>query len=425
MNITHQQPAVLHRRARWAVAALFFTNGALFANVLPRYPQIKAELGLSDGVYGMSVAAFPLGALAAGLTAGVLVRRFRSARVAVAGTVLTAFGVLAAGSAPAPALFALALFLAGGMDALTDVAQNHHGLRVQRLYRRSILNSFHAVWSIGAVVGGLIAGAAAGLRLSLPVHLSISAAVFIAVSLTAYRFLLAGAEPEEASAAPTPVATTVALSGAGARRAGFFAVWGVLVTLVLIAASGAVVEDAGNSWASLYLSESLGAPITVAAFGYVGLVAAQFVGRLVGDRLVDRFGQRLIARLGGLLVTVGLGSALLWPTVPGTIAGFAAAGLGTATLVPAAMHAADEIPGLRAGTGLTLVSWLMRLGFLLSPPLIGLIAQASSLRLGLGVVVAAGLVVAIAAQVLSGTQTGHPETAPTQTPRPTPAPPRA
>ena len=95
-----------------------------------------------------------------------------------------------------------------------------------------------------------------------------------------------------------------------------------------------------------------------------------------------------------------MGLALAFPSVPGTILGFAAVGFGIATLVPAAMHEADELPGLRAGTGLTIVSWLMRLGFLASPPLVGMVADAVGLRYGLLVVPVAGLLVVLLAGVL-------------------------
>jgi hypothetical protein len=88
--------------------------------------------------------------------------------------------------------------------------------------------------------------------------------------------------------------------------------------------------------------------------------------------------------------------------VPSTIAGFAAAGIGIATVVPAAMHGADQLPGLRAGSGLTVVSWLMRVGFVASPPIVGMIADATSLRVGLLAVPAAGIAVVMAAGVLSG-----------------------
>ncbi|WP_372983720.1 MFS transporter [Microbacterium sp.] len=392
---TAVQPARADRRARSAVAALFLTNGALFANILPRYPEIKEHLGLDNSVYGLAVASFPVGAIVAGLAAGDLIRRFGSARVAVWGTALTSLGVLAAGLAPSVLLFALGLFIGGAMDAITDVAQNAHGLRVQRGYGRSILNSFHAVWSIGAVLGGSMAATAIALGLPIGVHLSISAVVFSIVSFTALRFCLPGldADLDDEAVADVPKVRSALRQGISLR------VILTLTALVVIAMAGTIVEDAGNSWASLYLG-SLGAPAAIAATGFIALVGAQFVGRLLGDRLVDRFGQRLVARTGGVIVAIGMATALAFPTVPGTIIGFAAAGFGVATLVPAAMNEADALPGLRHGTGLTVVSWLMRLGFLLSPPVVGLIADATSLRAGLLIIPVAGVAVVLFAGVL-------------------------
>ncbi|MFE2462842.1 MFS transporter [Streptomyces sp. NPDC059402] len=389
-----RRPAQVDRRARLAVAVLFFTNGALFANLLPRYPQIKADLGIGNAAYGLAVAAFPAGAIAAGLAAGILVRRFGSARVAVGGTLLTGVGILAAGLADSVAVFAGALFLAGAMDAFTDVAQNAHGLRVQRRYGRSIVNSFHAIWSIGAVTGGSMAAAAIALGVARGPHLLFSAVVFAVAACVALRYCLPGPDTEPAGDTDTGDRVPARAPATGLRTG-----W-VLAALVLIATAGTLVEDAGMSWATLYLSDSLHATAALAASGYVALVGAQFVGRIVGDRLVDRFGQRAVARSGALIAAVGMGGALAVPTVPGTVLGFAAAGFGVATLVPAAMHEADELPGLKPGSGLTLVSWLMRLGFLLSPPVVGLVADATSLRVGLLVVPLAGLLVLVCGGVL-------------------------
>nr|WSS59844.1 MFS transporter [Streptomyces sp. NBC_01177] len=418
------RPALAERQARVAVAVLFFTNGALFANLLPRYPQIKADLGLSNSLYGLAVAAFPAGAIAAGLAAGVAIRRLGSARAAVLGTLLTGAGILAAGLADSVVLFAGALFLAGAMDAVTDVAQNAHGLRVQRHYGRSIINSFHAVWSIGAVAGGSMAAAAIALGLSRGQHLTISAVVFAVAACIALRYCLSGPETETGPGAetgpetetgpgaetandPVPASESASLPDIGGRveGAGGPGTRGrrtvyVLAALVLIATAGTLVEDAGSSWATLYLSGSLHASVTLAAFGYIALVGAQFIGRVIGDRLVDRFGQRTVARAGGLITAAGMGLALAVPSVPGTVLGFAAAGLGVATLVPAAMHEADELPGLKPGSGLAIVSWLMRLGFLASPPIVGLVTDATSLRVGLLVVPLAGLLAFLLAGVL-------------------------
>src|SRR6185436_7431749 len=104
---------------------------------------------------------------------------------------------------------------------------------------------------------------------------------------------------------------------------------------------------------------------------------------------------------GGFVSAAGMGAALAFPSVPGTVAGFAAAGFGVATLVPAAMHGADQLAGLRAGTGLTAVAWLMRVGFVSSPPVVGLIADTTSLRFGLLVVPFAGVAATVLAVGLS------------------------
>ncbi|VEG41737.1 arabinose efflux permease family protein [Mycolicibacterium flavescens] len=378
------------RRARLAVAALFLTNGAVFANLLPRYPEIKTDLGMSNSAYGAAVAAFSAGALAAGLSAAALIRRYRSSRVAVVGTIGIGVFVMLAGMATSPVLLAAGLFAAGTCDAVTDVAQNAHGLRVQRIYGRSIINSLHAVWAAGAIIGGVMGGTALALGISRPLHLGFSAVLCSVVVIVAYRFLLPGSDHDDYRQGRADRA-----GGAGG------AVYAALLGLVLIAVAGAMVEDAGNSWAVLYLRDALGAPGPIAVSGYIAVVTFLFIGRLVGDRLVDRFGERTVVRTGGAITAIGMGLALAFPSVPGTIAGFAMAGLGAATLVPSAMHAADQLPGLQAGSGLTILTWLMRIGFLVAPVLIGVIADATSLRTGLLVVPVAGIVVVLLSGVLS------------------------
>lgn len=371
------------------MGALFLTNGAVFANLLPRYPEIKTDLHLGNAVYGAAVASFSGGALVAGLTAATLIRRFRSARVAVIGTVALAAFVVGAGVAGSPLMFAGALFLAGACDSVVDVAQNAHGLRLQREHGRSIINSLHAVWAAGAILGGLTGAAAIALAIPRGIHLTVVGGLLSAVALAAYRYLLPGPDHDN-----HPAAHATAGAKAGPR------VYLILSALVLIAIAGATVEDSGSSWATLYLRDTLHAPPALAVFGYIALVAFMFVGRLSGDRLVDRFGEAAVARTGGVIAAAGMGCALAFPTVATTIAGFALAGLGVATLVPAAMHGADQLPGLRPGTGLTVVTWLMRVGFFGAPLLVGLVADAAGLRAGLVAVPVAGVLAALLAGVL-------------------------
>ncbi len=385
-------PATRLRRARLAVAACFFTNAVLYANLVPRFPEVKEQLGLSNSALGAAIAAFPLGALLAGLASAAAIRRLGSGRVASVGLVLLAAALWTVTVSPNWPGLALALFVAGALDAVVDVAQNAQGLRVQRLYRRSILNGLHGLWSVGAVAGGLLGSAAAGLGVPLTVHLAVAAVVFSALALLSGRGMLPGRDDDEHPAAtadqapadPTP------------RRT---AVW-ALAALGVLAACGAFVEDAGASWSALYLRTELSAGAATAGLGFVAMSVAMTVGRLTGDRVVDRFGQRRVVRAGGALTAAGMGLALAVPSVATTLIGFALAGLGVATLVPAVFHAADELPGLPRGLGLAVSNWLLRIGFLVSPPLIGAVADASSLRVALTTVVLAGLGALVLGRVL-------------------------
>jgi MFS family permease len=381
--------------ARIAGGSCFFINAVFYANLVPRLPEVKAELGLSNSSLGAALAAMPLGALLAALSAATLMRRFGAGRVVTTGLVLLGIASWSVSVAPNWLALAAALLFAGALDAVVDVAQNAHGLRVQRLYRRSILNAFHGVWSIGAVAGGLIGSAAAGLGVPLTVHLGAVAVVFGVVALVGYPALLPGQDGDR-DAPPQQGPGSV-------RRSPWRAAALPLLALGLLATCGAFVEDAGASWSALYLRTERAAGAATAGLGFVALQLAMTVGRLTGDRVVDRFGQRRVAQAGGALTAVGMGLALAFPSVPTTLVGFALAGLGVATLIPAVYHAADELPGLSSGSGLTVINWLLRLGFLLSPPLIGVLADATSLRIALVTVVLAGLGALVLARALRTT----------------------
>ncbi len=173
-----------------------------------------------------------------------------------------------------------------------------------------------------------------------------------------------------------------------------------LLALGLLCAAAALAEDTAASWGAVYMRDSLGAAAAMAGLVFVALQAAQTTGRLFGDRLVERFGNRAVARSGGIMVLVGVGMALVWPSIPATLVGFALAGWGVATVIPAGFHAADELPGLSSGAGLAVVSWVYRLGVLAVPPVVGLLADAVSLRLGLVVVPFAGALIIVLASRL-------------------------
>ncbi|GAB3211756.1 MFS transporter [Marinactinospora endophytica] len=401
---THPQaparPDTVARRARAAVVVLFLVNGFTYTNVVPWLPAIKDDLGLSNAALGTAIAAMPLGALLTGMLAGPLIARFGSGRVSVATGLLGALLLPLVALAPNWGVLAVALFGLGCADAWMDSAMNSHGLRVQRRYGRSIINTFHAVWSVGAVGGGLLGASMAGLGVPLPAHLGGVAILLAVLSLTAARMLLPGpehAERSDGSHAPAPGEVLRLL-----RRAA-----GLLLALSVLLMMSAAVEDAAASWGAVYMRDELMATAFLAGLPFVACQALMTVGRLVGDRLTDRFGAVAVARTGLLLSAAGLGAALLFPSPWTTIAGFGLTGLGVATLFPLTLTAAGEIPGVRSGDGVTIVAWLARVGFLCFPPLVGLVADSASLRVGLVAIPLAALIgAALAGALRPRTSTG-------------------
>jgi MFS family permease len=165
----------------------------------------------------------------------------------------------------------------------------------------------------------------------------------------------------------------------------------LVAPLALLAICGTVVEEVGNSWAALYTRDALGAAPGVAGLAYVTAYAAQFVGRLLGDPMTDRLGRLRTAGIGGVLIAAGGLVTMLAPDVAVGLTGFVLLGLGCATLVPAAFAAAHDLPGLPYGTGVALVTWLMRAGFLLTSPIFGAVADQAGLRAGMALPVIAGV----------------------------------
>ncbi len=375
-------------RARWAVAGLFVINAATYANVVPRLPALKADLALSNTALGMAVAATPVGALISGLASGALIARFGSRHVAVAcgvgfGVVLPLFAL-----APSWAVLAASFFVLGLLDSLMDVSMNAHALRVQRGYDRSIVRAMHGVWSLGAVGGGVVGTLAAAAGIDLAWHLVTAGAVILGASLLTWRWLRPGPDDLAREQPAVPGGLDRADRAAARRR---------LTVLGLLVVMAGVIEDAPASWGAVLLRTELGASAAVAGLVFIAFQSAMTLSRLTGDRLVDRYGAVAVVRTGALLSAGGVGLGLAIAEPASVVVGFALAALGTGTLFPLVFHAAGNLPGVSTGHGVALVAWMSRLGFLVVPPVVGLVGDAVDLRTGLLIVPAAALVVAVLA----------------------------
>ncbi|WP_296138580.1 MFS transporter [uncultured Tessaracoccus sp.] len=374
-------PDRLARRARWGVTLCFLLNGLAWSTLLPRFPEIKRSLAIGDFQWGVIIALGPLGGLLFGMLAARLIRRFQSAGVAVMFQTLGILCLNLLGNAWHPWVFALGVVLMMSCDSLTDIAMNAHGLRVQRRYGASILNGFHAWWSVGAVTGGLLGSLAAQQRMAVWVQCLVASLVFGSLALLARYWMLDGPDPrpehvetvEPGRRIPVPLLLR-------------------LLCLGLLAGSAGVLEDSAGSWGTIYMDRMFDVPPFVVGMALVSLHGAQMVSRFCSDAIVDRFGQRTTITAGLATATLGLAAAVTVPNPWLTLVGFALAGWGIATAFPGAMRAGDEMPGLPHGTGLTIVTSVARVGFLAGPPLIGAVIEFVGLRWGLIVLPTAALV---------------------------------
>ena len=381
-------------RARAGVSLVFLANGLGFANLVPRFPEIVEGLGLSRSAFGQAVSAASVGALVAGLAASWLISRLTSAKVASLGMLVVALALLGAGLARSWLVLAVCLLVVGGTDSIVDVAQNAHGLRVQRRWGASIVTSFHASWSLGAVLGAAMGQALAGAGVGVGTHMVLTAVVLLVLStgpLLAGWFLpghdRADREPDEIKEFDNAPQVRPATSS---RRVGPVTIL-VLLVVGLLCAASMFPEDVAMNWSSLLLSEQ-GAGAGHVGLGLVALQGTMIVGRLVGDRIIDAVGQRAVIAWGGALVTFGMSIALLLSSVPGTLLGMAISGAGCAVAVPVTYSAADDVEGLPPGLGLTIVSWLARLAGLLAPPVVGRLGDDHGLWVALAYGLLGGLI---------------------------------
>ena len=394
-------------RARLGVSAMFFTNGVIFSALLPRYPEIKDTFELSNSAFGLLVVAFPVGAALGALFAGRAIRALSAPTVTALGTLLVALALTAAGFSPVVWLFAGALVLAGALDAIVDAAQNVQGVLVEQWRERSVINSLHALWSIGAATGGLIGAAAVAVDLSIGLQMAINGALWSVVAAVSSYLSVVPDEVRARIRSDSAQESSVAVGSPGARRHA----WRLLAPLVVLAFCGTLIEDVANNWVVLFLAREAGAPAAVAGLGLTVVLGAQFVGRLLGDPMTDRWGREAVARSGGVIIAVGALLAMFSPAYPVAVLGFALTGLGCATLVPAAFAAAGRVPGLPEGTGIAVIGWLMRLGFLVTSPAIGRLSDATSLSTAMVIPVAAGLLAALVASVVGRHAAARPRTA--------------
>ncbi|WP_372398046.1 MFS transporter [Azospirillum sp. HJ39] len=370
--------------ARRATVAAFFLNGTVFGVWATQIPLVKSRLDLSAAVLGVALLCLAAGALTAMIASGPLLGRLGSAPVT------RATALLFAGLLPLPALvpdvvtLCIVLALFGASGGTMDVAMNAQGALVERRLGRPIMSSLHGMWSLGGLAGAGLGG------LLLPLMPAAAQAGLVSAGLLALFMAVQGRFLPDRNAA-----------GGGLvlpdRKT---------LLLGLLAALSFMSEGAILDWSAIHLRDDLGAPASLAGMGFGVFCAAMAAGRFSGDRLRHRFGGDALMRVGGVLAAAGLGLVLaagLWTGLPDdlapllAVAGFGLTGIGLSNIVPVLFSAAGAVERGRADHAVAAVSTMGYTGVLVGPPLVGFIAEGTSLATAFGLIAVLALFVAAAA----------------------------
>lgn len=356
------------RRARYAVAAVFCVHGAVTGSFATRVPWIQEHAGVSPGQLGLALAFPAIGASLAMPLAAAVSHRF-GARTALRG-LLALWTLSLTLPSLAPNVYGLcaALFVYGATAGMSDVAMNALGVEVENRLGRSIMSSLHGMWSAGALLGSAAGTVAAHLGGDARLHHLLAAAVLTFLGLVFCQGVLdlrsaPGEEPPPRFALPPRSALVIGAIGF----------------------CGVFAEGASLDWSAVYLKDQLGTSAGAAAASTTAFALTMAVGRLVGDRVVDRFGAVRTVRAGGAAATAGGVLVVTAPHAVAAVAGFALLGLGVAVVVPLAFGAAAR-SGPNPSQAIAGVATITYTSGLIAPSAIGGLADLASLTVSFGLV---------------------------------------
>jgi predicted MFS family arabinose efflux permease len=346
-----------------AIAAMFCVNGFTLGSWLPRLPEIRAALEVSDRALGLTLVGGSIGGLVMSLLSGRIVDRVGSRRATVSTSLALALLLPLIALAPNPVVLFTVLIAIGALDGVTDVAQNAQAIELQERTSRSIMSRMHATWSIGTLLGGLAASRSAAFGVPFELQLTVTAVALAGVALVAGTRLLD--------------ARVRMSSHDGASPAGHLA-RPLLITLFVMGGLATLAEMPPTEWASLLMAERFDLSVGAAGLGFVAFAAGMVAGRLGGDRVVDRVGSEATRRGGGLIGGAGIVVVALSPSPAIAWLGFLVAGAGLSALFPMAIVRIGELTGNGSSVAVAAFSSGARAGMLIGSPLMGALSQATT-----------------------------------------------
>jgi MFS family permease len=360
-------------RLRRANAVYFFISGFGYSSWTSRIPGIKESLKLNDAHFGTLLFMMPVGLILTMPFTGKLLDHFKSRTIMLIGAIVYN-GVLACiGFCGYTWMLGIALFFFGSSRNMMNLSMNAQAIGVQALYNRSIMSSFHAVWSMAGFAGAAFGYLMVTLNIVPAWHLLGVSLLLTALTLYYYKDAL-DQRPDHS-----------------VKRSIFTLPPKSMLVFSLICFTSMACENTMYDWSGIYIRQVLHGSKAIATIAFVIYMVAMTSGRLAGDRMADKFGIQRVLAASGILIFSGFAITVLSPYIPLTLIGYLLTGFGVSCVVPFVFSLAGKIPMSNPGAALASISSLGYLGFLLVPPMIGYVAQASSLRISFAIIAVMGL----------------------------------
>ncbi|KVD78417.1 amino acid ABC transporter permease [Burkholderia sp. ABCPW 14] len=387
-SIHRRPPASARQRARAATMALFFVAGMMYASWGVHVPTVRDKFALSPALLSFALLAAAIGSIVAMTTNARWIARVGSRTACLTGGLaMSACGALILVVPSYPLLLAV-LVLFGFSMATLDVAMNAEASAVESAFGKPIMSMLHGMFSVGGMAGAAAGGALLSAGMASAVHLALAALASALVLVVACPAVL----PH------VPHADAAAHGGPRANRWRSTPLWALgAIALIALIAEGAMYD-----WATVYMRDVVSASPAFSSAAYAAFSGGMAAARFAGDAVRARFGAPQLVCASATLACVGMIGALALPYALVALAGFTLMGLGLANMMPVLFAAAARVEGIHAAEGLAHVAGLAYFGLLFGPVVIGAVAQAANLSVGLSIVaLCAALVAIVAPKVLS------------------------
>jgi fucose permease len=367
MKSSPEHSAINPRKIRIANAVFFFISGFGYAAWASRIPTIREELNLSDSMLGALLFAMPAGLICTLPVTNYLLGRFSSRCIMLGGSLAFNVVLCFAGFVSVPWQIAIILFCFGSSRNLLNLSMNAQAVSVQRHHQKSIITSFHGIWSVagfaGAALGYILVSFGVGIQWHFPiVGLSMAA-------LTLYQY------PHTLYEAPQKKHKTL-----------FALPDKKLLNYAIIVFICMACENTMYDWSGIYFQKTMDATRPMATAAFATYMVTMTAGRFAGDRIVNRIGIRKMLYYSAMLLTAGFLTVVLLPFPLTGFLGFMMTGFGVSCISPLVFSLAGKSVDLSSASALASISSISYLGFLLVPPVIGFLSEAAGIRVSFGII---------------------------------------